>query len=49
MNDTYGARSSGVSKAEAAEPERANDRANKLADQIHHGMHTHFCAPARGS
>src|SRR5882757_7289138 len=44
MNDTYGPLF-GVSKAEAAEPERANDRANKLADQFIMDMHTHFLRP----
>jgi predicted TIM-barrel fold metal-dependent hydrolase len=44
MNDTYGPLF-GVSKAEAADPERANDRANKLADQFIMDMHTHFLRP----
>jgi len=44
MNDTYGPLF-GVSKAEAAEPERADDRAKKLADQFIMDMHTHFLRP----
>ena len=44
MNDTYGP-IYGVSRAEAAEPERANDRAKKLSDQFIMDMHTHFLRP----
>jgi predicted TIM-barrel fold metal-dependent hydrolase len=44
MNDTYGP-IFGVSKAEAAEPERANDRAKKLSGQFIMDMHTHFLRP----
>ena len=44
MNDTYGPLF-GVSKAEAAEPERADERAKKLADQFIMDMHTHFLRP----
>jgi uncharacterized protein len=44
MNDTYGPLF-GVSKAEAAEPERADDRANKLSGQFIMDMHTHFLRP----
>src|SRR6476659_3328905 len=44
MNDTYGPMF-GVSKAEAAEPERADDRARKLSDQFIMDMHTHFLRP----
>jgi predicted TIM-barrel fold metal-dependent hydrolase len=44
MNDTYGP-IFGVSKAEAAEPERANERAKKLSGQFIMDMHTHFLRP----
>jgi predicted TIM-barrel fold metal-dependent hydrolase len=44
MNDTYGP-IFGVSSAEAAEPERANDRAKKLSGQFIMDMHTHFLRP----
>jgi len=44
MNDTYGP-VFGVSRAEAAEPDRANDRAGKLAGQFIMDMHTHFLRP----
>jgi predicted TIM-barrel fold metal-dependent hydrolase len=44
MNDTYGP-IFGVSRAEAAEPERANDRARKLSGQFIMDMHTHFLRP----
>src|SRR5262245_19078415 len=44
MNDTYGPLY-GVSRAEAAEPERADDRAKKLSDQFIMDMHTHFLRP----
>jgi len=44
MNDTYGPLF-GVSRAEAAEPERANDRAKKLSGQFIMDMHTHFLRP----
>jgi hypothetical protein len=48
MNDTYGPMF-GVSRAEAAEPERADDRARKLSGQFIMDMHTHFLRPARRS
>src|SRR6059058_2154984 len=44
MNDTYG-RIFGVSKAEAATPERADARAKKLSKQFVMDMHTHFLRP----
>src|SRR6202030_4737350 len=44
MNDTYGP-IYGVSRAEAAEPERADDRAKKLSGQFIMDMHTHFLRP----
>jgi predicted TIM-barrel fold metal-dependent hydrolase len=44
MNDTYGP-IYGVSHAEAAEPERANDRAKRLSGQFIMDMHTHFLRP----
>jgi uncharacterized protein len=44
MNETYGPMF-GVSAAEAAEPERADDRAKKLSGQFIMDMHTHFLRP----
>ena len=44
LNDTYGPLY-GVSHAEAAEPERADDRAKKLSGQFIMDMHTHFLRP----
>jgi len=44
MNDTYGP-IFGVSRAEAAEPERANERAASLSGQFIMDMHTHFLRP----
>ncbi|MEP7069345.1 MAG: hypothetical protein ABI789_08900, partial [Usitatibacter sp.] len=44
MNDTYGPLY-GVSRAEAAEPERADERARGLASQFIMDMHTHFLRP----
>ena len=44
MNETYGP-IFGVSAAEAAEPERADDRAKKLSGQFIMDMHTHFLRP----
>src|SRR3982075_2121069 len=44
MNDTYGP-IFGVSAAEAAEPEHADDRAKKLSGQFIMDMHTHFPRP----
>jgi len=44
MNDTYGP-IFGVSKAEAAEPDKANERAKKLSGQFIMDMHTHFLRP----
>ena len=44
MNDTYGP-IFGVSRAEAAEPEHADDRAKKLSGQFIMDMHTHFLRP----
>src|SRR5919109_2690980 len=41
MNDIYG-RLYAVSRAEAATPEMANERAKALADQFIMDMHTHF-------
>ena len=41
MNDTYGP-IFGVSQAEAATPEMANERANALKTQFIMDMHTHF-------
>ena len=44
MNDTYGP-IYGVSRAEAAEPEQANDRAKALSNQFIMDMHTHYLRP----
>ena len=44
MNDTYGP-IFGISKAEAQTPERADERAKKLAGQFIMDMHTHFLRP----
>jgi predicted TIM-barrel fold metal-dependent hydrolase len=44
MNDTYGP-VFGVTMAEATEPERADDRAQKLSGQLIMDMHTHFLRP----
>jgi predicted TIM-barrel fold metal-dependent hydrolase len=44
MNDTYGPLF-GVSRAEAATPERADARARKLKGQFIMDMHTHFLRP----
>jgi predicted TIM-barrel fold metal-dependent hydrolase len=44
MNDTYGPLY-GVSRAEAAEPERADARAKALSGQFIMDMHTHFLRP----
>ena len=44
MNDTYGP-IFGVSRAEAATPEMADDRAKALAGQFIMDMHTHFLRP----
>ncbi len=44
MNDTYGPLY-GVSRAEAAEPERADERARALSGQFIMDMHTHFLRP----
>ena len=44
MNDTYGPLF-GVSRAEAADPAAANDRAKKLSGQFIMDMHTHFLRP----
>ena len=44
MNDTYGPMY-GVSRAEAAEPERADNRARALSGQFIMDMHTHFLRP----
>jgi predicted TIM-barrel fold metal-dependent hydrolase len=44
MNDTYGP-IFGVSKAEAAEPDKADERAKKLSGQFIMDMHTHFLRP----
>ena len=44
MNDTYGPLF-GVSSAEAATPERADDRAKALSGQFIMDMHTHFLRP----
>jgi len=44
MNDTFGPLF-GVSRAEAATPERANERASALAGQFIMDMHTHFLRP----
>ncbi|MPZ42698.1 MAG: amidohydrolase family protein [Betaproteobacteria bacterium] len=41
MNDVYGPMF-GVSRAEAASPDMANERAKSLADQFIMDMHTHF-------
>ena len=41
MNDVYGP-IFGVSRAEAASPDMANERARSLADQFIMDMHTHF-------
>jgi uncharacterized protein len=44
MNDTYGP-IYGVSRAEAAEPDQANDRAKALSGQFIMDMHTHYLRP----
>jgi predicted TIM-barrel fold metal-dependent hydrolase len=44
MNDTYGP-IFGVSSAEAATPEKADERAKKLSRQFIMDMHTHFLRP----
>jgi len=44
MNDTYGPLYA-VSRAEAAEPERADERARALSGQFIMDMHTHFLRP----
>ena len=44
MNDTYGPLY-GVSRAEAAEPGRADERARALSGQFIMDMHTHFLRP----
>jgi predicted TIM-barrel fold metal-dependent hydrolase len=44
MNETYGPMY-GVSRAEAAEPERADARAGALSGQFIMDMHTHFLRP----
>ena len=44
MNETYGPIYL-VSRAEAAEPDRANERAKQLSDQFIMDMHTHFLRP----
>ena len=44
MNETYGP-IYGVSSAEAAEPDRANERAKQLSGQFIMDMHTHFLRP----
>ena len=44
LNDTYGPLY-GVARAEAAEPERADERAKKLSGQFIMDMHTHFLRP----
>ena len=44
MNDTYGP-IFGVSAAEAATPEKADERAKKLSKQFIMDMHTHFLRP----
>ena len=44
MNDTYGPLF-GVSRAEAATPEKADERAKKLSGQFIMDMHTHFLRP----
>jgi len=44
MNDTYGPLF-GVSRAEAQTPERADERAKRLAGQFIMDMHTHFLRP----
>ena len=44
MNDTYGPLF-GVSRAEAATPELADERAKRLAGQFIMDMHTHFLRP----
>ena len=44
MNDTYGPLF-GVSSAEAATPEKADERAKKLSKQFIMDMHTHFLRP----
>jgi len=44
LNDTYGPLY-GVTRAEAAEPERADERAKKLSGQFIMDMHTHFLRP----
>jgi hypothetical protein len=47
LNDTYGPLY-GVARAEAAEPERADERAKKLSGQFIMDMHTHFLPPGTG-
>jgi hypothetical protein len=44
LNDTFGPLF-GVSRAEAATPERANERAAALSSQFIMDMHTHFLRP----
>ncbi len=44
MNETFGPLF-GASRAEAAEPEKANERAHALAGQFVMDMHTHFLRP----
>jgi predicted TIM-barrel fold metal-dependent hydrolase len=44
MNDTYGPLF-GVSRAEAADPDKADERARKLSGQFIMDMHTHFLRP----
>ena len=44
MNDTYGPLF-GVSRAEAATPEQADERARRLSGQFIMDMHTHFLRP----
>ena len=44
MNDTYGPLF-GVSRAEAATPEKADERAKQLSGQFIMDMHTHFLRP----
>ncbi len=44
MNETFGPLF-GASRAEAAEPEKANERAQALAGQFVMDMHTHFLRP----
>src|SRR3981189_2310106 len=47
MNDTYGP-IFGVSRAEAATPEQADERAKKLSRQFIMAMHTHFLRTGTG-